>query len=93
MTDIQITDNPHRHRFEGHLDGELAGFVVYRREDDRLVLVHTEVDPGFEGQGVGSALARGILDRLRAEGEVVVPECPFIAGWIEKHPDYADLVA
>jgi predicted GNAT family acetyltransferase len=90
---IQITENDGRHRFEAVLDGEVAGFVSYRREDDRVVLVHTEVDPRFEGKGVGSALARGVLDRLRDEGVVVVPECEFIAGWIEKHPDYADLVA
>jgi len=93
MTNIEITDNPGQHRFEGLLDGEVAGFVIYRRDDDRLVLVHTEVDQRFEGQGVGSALARGVLDRLRTEGEVVVPECEFIAGWIDRHPDYADLVA
>ena len=90
---IKITENDGRHRFEAVLDGEVAGFVSYRREDDRVVLVHTEVDPQFEGKGVGSALARGVLDRLRDEGVAVVPQCEFIAGWIEKHPDYADLVA
>jgi len=90
---IEISDNPRRHRYEARCDGEVAGFVVYRRAEGRVVLVHTEVDERFEGRGVGSALARRILDRLRAEGAVVVPECEFIAGWIGKHPDYADLVA
>ena len=52
-----------------------------------------EVDDAFEGQGVGSALARTALDDVRASGRSAVPKCPFIRGWIDKHPDYADLVA
>ena len=56
------------------------------------MFTHTEVDDRFEGQGVGSALARFALDDVRAEGtRRVVPRCPFIKGWIDKHPDYADL--
>lgn len=93
MSELQITDNTDRHRFEGHLDEEVAGFVSYRREGDRVVLVHTEVDEAFEGKGVGSSLARGVLDRLRDQDAGVVTECEFIAGWIDKHPDYADVVA
>jgi predicted GNAT family acetyltransferase len=93
MSDIEITDNPEQHRFEAHLDGAVAGHVSYRRDGDRITLVHTEVGEEFEGQGVGSRLARGVLDRLRDEGVVVVPACEFIAGWIDKHPDYEDLVA
>jgi hypothetical protein len=54
--------------------------------------VHTEIDPSFEGQGIGSALVRGALDVERAAGTAIVPLCPFVRGYIDKHPEYADLV-
>lgn len=86
--------NDHKHRYETYVDGELAGFATYRFEEGRIVFVHTEVDDAFEGQGVGSALARDALDDVRRDGSRrVVPECPFIRSWIEKHPDYQDLLA
>jgi uncharacterized protein len=94
MSDVEVTDNPSESRFEARLDGELAGIAVYELHPDRIVFLHTEVDDAFEGRGVGSALARTALDDVRGRGGLaVVPRCPFIAGWIEKHPDYQDLVA
>lgn len=90
---IEITDNGERNRYEITLDGEPAGFVEYERGEGSVVLLHTEVDPAFGGRGVGGALARGVLDDLRAQGLSAVPVCPFIKKWIEKHPDYQDLVA
>ena len=93
MGDVVVTDNPGASRFEAHLDGELAGFAAYQAADDLIMFTHTEVDDAFEGEGVGSALARGALDAVRADGSrKVLPRCPFIRGWIEKHPDYQDLV-
>lgn len=95
MSDVEVRHEPEQHRYAAYLDGALAGFADYRLEEApaRIVFTHTEVDPGFEGRGVGSALARAALDDVRAAGERgVVPQCPFIRGWIEKHPDYADLV-
>ena len=93
MVDVQVTDNPEESRFEAHVGGELAGFAVYEIADDLIVFTHTEVDDAFEGQGVGSSLARGALDAVRADGtRRVLPRCAFIRGWIEKHPDYQDLV-
>lgn len=93
MADVTVTDNPGESRFEAHVDGELAGFADYQRTDDLIAFTHTEVDDAFEGQGVGSALARGALDAVRADGtRRVLPKCAFIRGWIEKHPDYQDLV-
>ncbi|MBJ7359082.1 GNAT family N-acetyltransferase [Nocardioides sp.] len=93
MSDVQVTDNPGESRFEAHVDGELAGFAVYTTADDLVTFTHTEVFDAFEGQGVGSALARGALDAVRADGtRKVLPRCSFIRGWIEKHPDYQDLV-
>jgi predicted GNAT family acetyltransferase len=90
----EITDNAGASRYEIRVDGKLAGFAEYRlRPENRIAFTHTEVDGAYEGQGVGSALARGALDDARARGLAVVPLCPFIKGWIDKHHDYADIVA
>ncbi len=90
--DITVTDAPARHRYEAHAGGAAAGFVAYRREGDVITLVHTEVDDAYEGKGVGGALVRGALDDARSRGLTVVPVCPFVRSWLERHPDYADLV-
>ncbi len=90
---VTVQDAPERHRFEAvAASGEVAGFAAYQRRDGRIVFTHTEVDDAFEGQGVGGRLARAGLDAARAEGLRVVPRCPFIKAWIDRHPDYADLV-
>jgi predicted GNAT family acetyltransferase len=88
----QVTDVEASHRFEAHIGSDLAGTAFYDRRGNRVVFTHTEVDPAFEGRGVGSALAEAALDQARARGEQVVPLCEFIAGYIERHPTYADLV-
>ena len=93
MADVQVTDNPEESRFEARVDDELAGFAAYDTADDLIMFTHTEVFDAFEGKGVGSSLARGALDAVRADGtRQVLPRCPFIRGWIEKHPDFRDLV-
>ena len=93
MADVETSHNPAEHRYEAHLDGELAGFAAYRLAHGLVIFTHTEVDEKFEGKGVGSALARFALDDVRADGtREVLPLCPFIKGWIDKHPEYADLV-
>jgi uncharacterized protein len=86
-----VRDNPDESRFEAvDESGVVAGFSAYRRFDDRVVFTHTEVDPAFEGHGVGSVLVRGALDAVRADGLRVVAQCPFVRSWIRKHPEYAD---
>ncbi len=93
MSDVVTSHNRDQHRYEAHIDGELAGFAEYQLTDALVVFTHTEVDSAFEGKGVGSAIARYALDDVRAAGErQVLPLCPFIKGWIGKHPDYVDLV-
>jgi uncharacterized protein len=93
MSEVEVTDNPAENRYEARVGGELAGFAAYHLTRSSIVFTHTEVDPAFEGHGVGSALARFALDDVRAKGERdVVPVCPFIHGWIDDHPEYADLV-
>ena len=90
---VTVRDNPGESRYEA-LDesGAVAGFAKYHQRDGRVVFTHAEVDDAFEGQGVGSALARGSLDKVRAAGNPVVVECEFIASYIEKHPEYQDLL-
>ena len=92
MADVVVVDNRDFWRVEAHVHGKVAGFAAYRDRPGRRVFTHTEVDPAFEGQGIGGTLARAALDRARADGVRVEPQCPFIRGGIDKHPDYADLV-
>jgi predicted GNAT family acetyltransferase len=90
---IEVRDEPARHRYEVMVDGEPAGFTAYRLRPGRLTFLHTEIDDRFEGRGVGSSLARSVLDDARRRGLLVTPMCPFIAGYIQRHPEYLDLVA
>ena len=89
---MQVRDIEPRERFEVVLDGELAGFTVYRPHDQVYAFVHTEIDPAHEGKGLGGTLVRGAMDAMRERGAAVLPFCPFVAGWLAKHPEYADLV-
>jgi predicted GNAT family acetyltransferase len=87
-----VRDNPALHRFELDAEG-LVAFSHYKRDGNTLTIMHTEVPPAINGKGIGSALARGLLDIARAQGLKVVPLCPFVAAYIAKHPEYADLLA
>jgi uncharacterized protein len=89
---IVITDASERQRFELRVDGELAGSLVYRARKGLLALVHTEVDQRFEGRGLGGRLARFALEEARERGVAVLPFCPFVNGWMKRHPEYDDLV-
>jgi hypothetical protein len=88
----KVVDNPEAGRFEVLVDGEVAGFAEYRRTTSAVAFTHTVIDPAFEGRGLGSVLARGALDATREAGAPVLPFCPFIRGYIQRHPDYLDLV-
>jgi uncharacterized protein len=87
-----VTDNAALHRFEMHFDGGIA-FVDYRRQPGVVALLHAFVPPEFEGRGVGSALAQGVLEAIRASGDKVIPRCSFIAAYIARHPEFQSLVA
>lgn len=91
--DLKLTDQSDRNRYEGFAGDALAGIVEYQDVDGERALMHTEVFDAFEGKGVGSALARGVLDDLKAREIKARPFCPFIAGWIRRHPEYLELVA
>ena len=91
--DIVVTNVPSELRYEARDGQTLAGLAAYLLTSNNLIVfTHTETEPGYEGKGVGSRLARTALDDARTRGLGVVPLCPFIKGWIERHPDYADLV-
>jgi uncharacterized protein len=90
---IEIRDNSELHRYE-ILDGsQLAGFADYRLRDGRLIFPHAEIDPEHQGAGLGSRLARFALDDARARQLTIVPLCPFIASYVDSHPEYLDMVA
>ncbi|BBH71654.1 N-acetyltransferase [Actinoplanes sp. OR16] len=91
---ITVTDAPERERFEAHdEDGTLAGVVTYQLTGNIVVYTHTKVEPAFEGHGVGALLATAVMDDARARNRTVVPICPFLSEWLEKHKEYDKLVA
>jgi predicted GNAT family acetyltransferase len=80
-----------RHRYEIEADGERAGFTVYRDRGDRRVFYHTEIDDAFAGRGLAGRLVTEALADVRAAGLRVVPVCPYVASFLTKHPEFADL--
>jgi predicted GNAT family acetyltransferase len=88
----QVTDRSDRSRFELIEDGKLA-FADYRREGDVLILPHVEADPALRGRGAAGRLMAGLLEQVRADGLKVRPVCSYAVAWIERHPDFQDLLA
>lgn len=87
-----VTDNAAEQRFELKASGHVA-VACYTLAPGVITLTHTEVPPALSGQGIGSKLARGVLDQVRVRGLKVVPQCPFMAAFIAKHAEFADLVS
>lgn len=88
-----IKDNAEKRRVEIWVDDELAGFVEYHDYGTTRAFLHTETKPAFEGRGLASELIHHVLDEARPAGRQVLPYCPFVRGYIERHPEYLDLVA
>jgi predicted GNAT family acetyltransferase len=88
-----VVDNPAEGRFELQLDDELVGFAEYRPAGDSVIIAHTEIADGHEGEGLGGVLVREALERIRASGKTVIPMCPFTASYISRHPEFLDVVA
>jgi predicted GNAT family acetyltransferase len=88
----EIRDDPEAGRLRILVDGRRAGYIAYRRRPNAIALIHTEVEPEFEGRGLGGTLIREALSRARAEGVEVLPFCPFVREYIERHPAELDLV-
>jgi uncharacterized protein len=83
---LDIVDDERGQRFVARVEGHEAE-LVYRREGDRLVLVHTEVPEALGGRGLGGQLVAAAVEDARARGLAVEPECPFARRWIERHPE------
>ncbi len=89
----EVRQRPDVGRFEILSNGQVAGYINYREGDDgSMVLVHTEMDPAFAGQGLASALARGVFGNLTERGVRTVVPCPFLISWLGKNPEYPDVV-
>jgi uncharacterized protein len=88
----RVVDNPAASRFQLLVDGEVAGFADYQRRGTTISFTHTVIDSKFKGRGLGSALARGALDAAHDDGSAVLPFCPFIRRYIQRHPAYLELV-
>lgn len=91
--DIEVRDVPGNHRYEALAGEVVAGFIEYADHDGQRTLQHTEVSDDFAGQGIGGTLVRAALEDLRSRGRKVRPVCPFVASWINRHPEYGDLAA
>jgi uncharacterized protein len=89
---VTVRDNPTELRYE-LVDGEtVVGLIRYRLEPGAMALIHTEIEPAYEGQGLASELVQGALEDLRNRGLRLIPICPYVRSWLERHPEYADLV-
>ncbi|WP_068402364.1 GNAT family N-acetyltransferase [Kribbia dieselivorans] len=90
---VTVRDNPDKSRFEVLLDDEVAGFIDYSIADGRITMIHTEVDPKFNGRGLGRELVTYALEDARRRHLGVVPVCPYVRRTIAKNPEqYLDLV-
>jgi predicted GNAT family acetyltransferase len=91
--EVKIVDNPEHHRVEARTDtGQLAGFSQYYVRDGTYVFFHTEVVEEYNGQGIGSQIADGVIDFVRGRGMPISPECPFIRAYMKKHPETQDVL-
>jgi uncharacterized protein len=89
--DTGVVDRPEQSRFELPVENDVA-VAYYRVDGDRITLTHTEVPPHLSGQGIGSRLAKGVFEAIRANGRRVVAKCPFMASYASRHPEYAGLL-
>ena len=89
---IDVRNQPEQSRYAVFLDDELAGFAAYQESGREISLTHTEIDSRFEGKGLGSGLARGVLDDVRGRDLTLLPHCAFISGYVKRHDEYLDLV-
>lgn len=93
MSEPTFRHDKENDRYVIEIDGEVAGYTEYHlRGHNHYFFYHTELHDDYAGQGLGSKLARYALDDVRSHGGLVIPLCPFIAAWMEKHDDYDDLV-
>ncbi|MDB5616442.1 GNAT family N-acetyltransferase [Tardiphaga sp.] len=86
-----VRDNKALSRFELDVDGALA-FANYRLVPGTVIITHTETPPALRGRGIASELVRGALALIRADGHKVVAGCSFVSDYLDRHPEYSDMV-
>jgi uncharacterized protein len=91
--ELTVADDAEQGRYEARRGSEVVGFITYRDHPGQRALIHVEVPPPLEGQGIGTRLVAGALDDIRRRGLSVEPVCPFVVDFLQSHPEYADLVA
>ncbi|MEI9412416.1 GNAT family N-acetyltransferase [Mesorhizobium salmacidum] len=89
----KVTENIQQHRFELPITSQAFAVAYYTLQDGKVALIHTEVPSEFSGQGIASRLAQGTFELLRKTGRKAVLKCPFMSGFVAKHPEYTDVVA
>ncbi|WP_375002488.1 GNAT family N-acetyltransferase [Aeromicrobium sp. CTD01-1L150] len=90
---VSVRNVPEKHRYEIWIGEGLAGFAQYRLPDDQHVdFVHTEIDPAYGRRGLAAQLVADALADVRAQGKRIIPHCPYVAKYLQKHPGYEDLV-
>jgi uncharacterized protein len=92
MVDLQLSDNATAQRYEARIGERVVAYIEYRPSGEARMLTHTEVNGDVEGQGVGSAIVKFALEDIRSKGERVVPMCPFVAAYMQRHREYVELV-
>ncbi len=91
-TEPEVRRLPQQLRYEIWVDGVRAGEASYEEQGRSIAFMHTQIGDDFGGQGLGSVLIGTALDDARASGQTVLPFCPFVRSYIQRHPEYADLV-
>lgn len=87
-----LSENKEKKRFEANIEGKTA-IIEYIRTKDKMYLTHTEVPKELEGKGIASEMVKEVLKQIEEEGLKLVPLCPFVAGYIKRHPEYKTLLA
>lgn len=87
-----LIDNEEQKQYEFHIDDDLAR-IEYIKAQGKIFLTHTEVPAKFEGKGIGSALVKQVLDDIQKKGLILVPLCPFVAAYLNRHPEYNTLLS
>ena len=90
---FDVEDSPDERRYRISLGREIVGELTYRLKPGVVLLAHTEIQPSFRGRGLATRLVRSALDDIRGKGLKVTPLCPFVRGFIDRYPEYGDLVA
>ena len=91
-TEPRVVDNATGHRYELWIGDDRAGVIEYGTRPGVVELIHTEIDPAFDGRGLGTHLVAGALDDIRARGLGLIPTCPFVRAYLRRHPEQRDLV-